>query len=214
MPVAAQLVSTTWFNIMNALIFQLWQQKRYKWNTNLSFPDCGWPLLETSAALDFTESNLSPGCCTTGTGAGLSSIVFSYRHLLASVSLLSVLIFCRHLKLSSLRIPKSKIRHKTRSRVQFFKTCKKGKSVGICPLSRWGEDGLQTLFKLFFYFLYIRTYMFSIPTIKYVCTRWVYIQMYTVFVGLACKGETGLLGSWFLKYSLLLIELKKWGVWQ
>jgi hypothetical protein len=42
--------------------------------------------------------------------------------------------------------------------VQFFKTCKKGKSVGNCPLSRWDEDGLQTLLNSSFtFFTYVRT---------------------------------------------------------
>ncbi len=46
-------------------------------------------------------------------------------------------------KISSLCIPESKIRHKTKRLVQFFKTCNKDKSVRICPLPRWDDDALK-----------------------------------------------------------------------
>jgi hypothetical protein len=93
--------------------------------------------------LDFTNSTLSLACCTTGIGVGLSSIVFSYCQLLASISLLSLLIFCSRLKLSSLCILESEFKHKTRSWMQFFKMCNKDKHVGTGPFSWWDDGALK-----------------------------------------------------------------------
>ncbi len=75
-----------------------------------------------------------------------SWIKFHCLQLLSPLSL-SFTTFIVHLlkppKISSLYIPKSKIKHKTKSQVQFFKTCNKDKFVGICPLPRWNDDALK-----------------------------------------------------------------------
>jgi hypothetical protein len=80
------------------------------------FSYCGSPLLEISTSLAFIESNLSRGWCTTGIGVGLSSIVFNYCHFLASVSLLSLLIFYSHLKY--LHFTSHKVKLDTRPKVE------------------------------------------------------------------------------------------------
>ncbi len=46
-------------------------------------------------------------------------------------------------KISSLHILESKIKHKARSQMQFFKMCNKYKSIGICPLPRWDDNAFK-----------------------------------------------------------------------
>jgi hypothetical protein len=69
--------------------------------------------------------------------------------------------------------------------VQEGQICRKS---SIVPMRwRWPPNP----FKLFFYFLCIRTYMFSIPTIKYVCTRWVYIKCIRSLLALPARERLG-----------------------
>jgi hypothetical protein len=74
-------------------------------------------------------------------------------------------------KISSLHIPESKIKHKTRSRMQFFKMCNEYKSIGICPLPQLDDDALKKTLKNCASTLYTYVCTCSLTYNKNVCTR-------------------------------------------